>query len=82
MMQSIARKTGLPAAVIQSIVPVLLPLVCQIFNLGAVLPGTPGQSGKNQVLDAFLKDDRDNRADLGEVFKFAGRFLNVASGLD
>lgn len=74
--QGMVQKTGMCSGLIQSIVPALLPLVCQLFNMGASQPGMNGHS-TNHVLDLFMKGD-DDKADLGDVFKFAGRFLSLA----
>jgi len=37
---------------------------------------TSGVGGSNSLLNTFLDSDRDGDTDLGDVFKFANRFLN------
>jgi hypothetical protein len=37
---------------------------------------TPGSIGTNPLLTGFLDGDKDGDVDLGDVFKFATRFLN------
>jgi hypothetical protein len=75
--QGVAHKTGLPANTIQSIVPMLIPLVMQFFQMGSSKPGQNGNSS-NRILDTFLKGNAQGGTDLGDVMKFAGRFLNPA----
>lgn len=72
--QVIAQKTGLNAATIQGLLPQLLPAVLGLLGLGATKPGVGG--GGNPLLTAFLDTDRSGNTDLGDVVKFAGRFLN------
>lgn len=73
MIQGIAQKTGLNATVIAGILPTLIPAVLGLLNMGAPKPGA---QGSNPLLGAFLDSDRDGDTDLGDVLKFAGRFLN------
>jgi hypothetical protein len=73
MVQVVAQKTDLSAATLQALLPGLISAVTGFLSLGASKPGVPGS---NPVLSAFLDSDQDGDADLGEVFKFATRFLN------
>jgi hypothetical protein len=73
MIQSIAQKTGLSPNMLQSAMPVLIPAVMGLLTMGAKKPGT---GGGNPLLSAFLDSDRDGDTDLGDVFKFASRFLS------
>jgi hypothetical protein len=77
MAQSIAQKTGLNPSMVQSILPTLIPIVLNFLNMGASKPGTSG--GANPVLSTFLNSDRDADTDLGEVIKFATRFVQHSS---
>jgi hypothetical protein len=72
MIQSIAQKTGLSPNLLQNAIPVLIPAVLGLLNMGASKPGT---GGGNPLLKAFLDADHDGDTDLGDVFKFATRFL-------
>jgi len=74
LINSVSQKTGLNAGMIQSMLPSVLPIVMNFFNMGAP---TPGSKGGNPLLSAFLDSDRDGDTDLGDVMKFAGRFLNA-----
>jgi hypothetical protein len=76
MAQAVAQKTGMDATMIQGMLPGLIPAVLGFLKMGE---GNPGSGATNTVLKAFLDSDRDGDADLGDVFKFAGRFLNPPS---
>ncbi|MGA7932839.1 MAG: DUF937 domain-containing protein [Kovacikia sp.] len=73
IVQAVSQKTGLPAGTLQALLPGLMSAVTGFLSIGA---NKPGVSGTNPVLKAFLDSDRDGNADLGDVFKFATRFLN------
>ncbi|MEO1299177.1 MAG: DUF937 domain-containing protein [Cyanobacteria bacterium J06636_16] len=73
--QTVAQKTGLNASMVQGMLPQLLPVVMGLFNMGSSKPGVGG--GGNPLLNAFLDSNRDGSTDLGDVMKFAGRFLNA-----
>ncbi len=72
----IAQRTGLSPTIVQAILPTLFSSVLGFLGMGASKPGT---GGSNPVLKAFLEGGADSSADLGDVFKFANRFLNAAS---
>jgi hypothetical protein len=73
LINGIAQKTGLSPNMLQGAMPVLIPSVLGLLNMGSNKPGT---SGGNPLLNRFLDSDRDGDADLGDVFKFSTRFLN------
>lgn len=73
MIQAIAQKTGLSPNMLQGAMPILIPAVLGLLNMGASKPGT---IGSNPLLKTFLDSDRDGDTDLGDVFKFATRFLS------
>lgn len=75
LVQNVAQKTGISPNLLQSMLPTLIPAVLGLLGMGATKPGT---SGGNPLLDAFLDGDRDGNTNLGDVFKFASRFLNPA----
>jgi hypothetical protein len=70
--QAIAQKTGINSGMIQAMLPQLLPAVMGFLNMGSPKPGA---GGGNPLLSAFL-DGSSGSSDLGEVMRFAGRFLN------
>ncbi|GAB4227811.1 MAG: DUF937 domain-containing protein [Elainellaceae cyanobacterium] len=74
MSQIAAQKSGLSPDTIQSLLPTLIPAILNLLNMGARKPGM-GQG--NPLLNAFLDSDRDGNTDLGDVLKFANRFLSA-----
>lgn len=77
LLQTVTQKTGVQASIAQTLVPQLLPIVLGLFNMGAPTPGSVGNS--NPLLSTFLSGGGASNTDLGNVLKFAGRFLNKAS---
>jgi len=61
---------------IQSMMPQLLSAAMGLFQMGSPKPGTAAMGG-NPLLNVFLDGNRDGATDLGDVMKFAGRFLNA-----
>jgi hypothetical protein len=79
--QAIGQKTGIGGGTIQAMLPVLVPAVMGLLSMGKTKPGVPGMPGVpggNSLLNAFLDSDRSGSTDLGDVVRFAGRFLNPA----
>jgi Bacterial protein of unknown function (DUF937) len=74
MIQGIAKQTGMNPGVVQAVLPSLVPMVMNFLHLGA---NTPGGRGTNPILKAFLDGDREGDTDLGDMMKFASRFLNA-----
>ena len=75
LVQAVAQKTGMQASIAQTMLPQLLPVVMNLLNMGAPTPGSVG--GTNSLLSTFLEGNRASNTDLGNVMKFAGRFLNA-----
>ena len=78
MVEGLAQKTGFAADTIQAMLPMLILSVLMLLDLGA---SPSGEEAANPLLSTFLDSDRDEDADLGEVFKFANRFLNPPQSL-
>jgi hypothetical protein len=72
MIQLVSQKTGVNSSVIQAVVPALIPVVMNLFKMGT---GSGGLSNGNSLFNSFLGGER---ADLGQVMKYADRFLNPA----
>jgi hypothetical protein len=72
MIQTVAQKTGISSTVLQMAIPLLIPVVLNVFKMG---DGSAGKLDTNSLLSTFLQGDR---ADLGQVMKYADRFLNPA----
>lgn len=80
LVQMLTQRTGISAGVIQSLLPSLIPIVVQLLNMGSSTDGPAGGLASitsNPLLRSFLDSDNDQDVDLGDVFKFAGRFLNA-----
>ena len=73
MVEGIVQKTGFAAETIQAMLPMLILSVLMLLNLGS---NPADEAAANPLLNTFLDSDRDDETDLGEVFKFANRFLN------
>ena len=78
MVERISQKTGFAAETLQAMLPMLILAVLMLLNLGASLSD---EAAANPLLNTFLESDRDDETDLGEVFKFANRFLNPPHSL-
>ncbi|MBD1841869.1 DUF937 domain-containing protein [Cyanobacteria bacterium FACHB-63] len=72
--ENIAQQTGLNPGMIQSMLPVLVPLVLNLLQSGSMQQGAQSGGG-NPVLNTFLDADRDGDVDVGDVMGMAGRFL-------
>lgn len=76
--EGIARKTGLSPNAIQGMLPTLIPVVLGLLSMGAKKPGvTSAANSSNSLLNTFLDSNQDGNTDLGDVLKFATRFLNA-----
>lgn len=67
----IAARTGLRPEQILGALPVLVPAVLGLLNMGK----SKGGMGSNPLLKSFLDSDRDGDTDLGDVLNLANRFL-------
>ncbi|HLO50514.1 MAG TPA: DUF937 domain-containing protein [Kamptonema sp.] len=72
--QAIAQRTGLDEGTIQAMIPVLIPLVLNLLQMGSNAQNP--QSGQNSLLSSFLDADGDNDVDIGDAMMMAGRFFN------
>lgn len=75
LIQTVTQKTGMQASIAQTMMPKLLPIVLGLFNMGTPTPGSVVDT--NSLLSTFLDSGRASNTDLGNVIKFAGRFLNA-----
>lgn len=73
IVQTVSQRTGLSPNVIQAALPTLTSGVLGLLNMGSTKPST---LGSNPLLNSFLDSDRDGNTDMGNVLKFANRFLN------
>ena len=73
MSQAFAQRTGLDAGQVQSMLPVLIPLVMKFLNQGSTKADVQG--GGNPLMTAFLDGDGDGDVDMGDMLSMAGRFM-------
>ncbi|NEP54288.1 MAG: DUF937 domain-containing protein [Moorea sp. SIO3C2] len=71
--QTVSQKTGLDTDQVQSMLPMVIPIVMKFLNQGAAKAGS--QAEGNPLVSAFLDSDGDGDVDMGDVFKMAGRFM-------
>jgi hypothetical protein len=73
IVQDIAEKTGLNNETVQGMIPVLVPLVLNLLQMGSNSEN-PAQ-GANPVLNTFLDSDGDGDVDITDTIAMASRFL-------
>ncbi|MEO0540948.1 MAG: DUF937 domain-containing protein [Cyanobacteria bacterium P01_A01_bin.105] len=73
MSQTVSQKTGLDVNQVQSMLPVLIPLVMKFLSQGSTKAGVQG--GGNPLMSAFLDGDGDGDVDMGDMLSMAGRFM-------
>lgn len=72
LVQDLIQRTGLSPDTVQSMLPVLVPVVLNLLQSGN---NTQNPQAGNPVLNAFLDSDRDGDVDLGDALGVASRFL-------
>ena len=72
IVQEIANRTGLNAATIQDMLPILVPLVLNFLKTGSKAQHS---QGSNPVLNAFLDADGDRDIDIADAILLAGRHV-------
>ena len=72
MVQEVERRTGLSSGMIQSMLPMLVPLVLKFLQTGN---STSQSQGSNPVLNNFLDADGDGDVDIADALQMAGRYM-------
>ena len=72
MIQQISQRTGLDARQIQSMLPVLVPLVLNLLKTGNERNSV---QANNSVLNSFLDSDGDGDVDVNDAISMAYRYL-------
>lgn len=70
--QEAEQRTGISAGTIQSMLPILVPLVLKFLQTGSQ---TQNPQGANPVLNTFLDADGDGDVDIADAMQMAGRYL-------
>lgn len=73
IVKEVERVTGLNSGTIQSLLPMLVPLVLNFLQSGA---RKQNSQGSNPVLNNFLDSDGDGDVDLMDAMKMASKYLN------
>lgn len=71
--ETVAQRTGLNAAIVQQLLPVLVPVVLNLLKSGASSQNP--QAGGNSVLNSFLDSDHDGDLDITDAIQLASRYL-------
>jgi hypothetical protein len=71
--ETVAQRTGLNAAMVQQLLPILVPLVLNLLKTGANSQNP--QAGGNSVLNSFLDSDRDGDVDISDAIRMASQYL-------
>ncbi|MDY6785629.1 MAG: DUF937 domain-containing protein [Cyanobacteriota bacterium] len=74
MIREIETRTGLGAGTIQSLLPMIVPLVLNFLQTGSNTQNP--QSSANPVLSGFLDSDGDGDVDMMDAMRMASRYLN------
>ncbi len=73
VVQDLMQRTGLSPQAIESMLPVVIPLVLNLLQGGN---NTQNPQAGNSLLNTFLDGNRDGTVDLGDALSMASQFLN------
>ena len=73
MVGEVAEKVGIPESVVQTMLPMLVPLVLNLLKTGN---NSANSLNSNSVLNSFLDADGDGDVDLADAMKMTARYLN------
>lgn len=80
MIQQISSRTGLDARRIQTLLPILVPMVLELLKTGnkkiSSQAGANATIANNSVLDRFLDADGDGDVDIADAMMLSSRYLN------
>lgn len=83
VIEAVAQRTGINPQMIQTLLPILVPLVLNFLKTGAGRSSAPtagsrptAGSQSNSVLNSFLDADGDGDVDMGDAMQMAGRYMN------
>lgn len=78
MIQQISSRTGLDARTIQTLLPILVPMVLNLLKTGKRKPNqglANTSTANNSVVDRFLDADGDGDVDVADAMMMSSRFL-------
>ncbi|MGF1499359.1 MAG: DUF937 domain-containing protein [Elainellaceae cyanobacterium] len=70
-----SQRTGINAATVQAMLPVLVPIVLNFLKTGSSQQGVPRSNQPNSVLSTFLDSNRDGDVDMGDALAMASQFM-------
>jgi len=70
--QATSQGTGLNLETVQTLLPVVVPIILNLLKTGAP---TQSAQGSNPVLHSFLDTNGDGSFDVGDALNLAGRFM-------
>lgn len=73
MIGQVSQRTGLNARTVQSMLPILIPLVLNLLKTGN--DKSSNSLGSNSVLSGFLDSDGDGDVDVSDMMAMAARHL-------
>ena len=73
MVQDLMQRTGLSPQTIESMLPVLIPLVLNLLQGGN---NTQNPQAGNSLLNTFLDGNHDGNLDLGDALSMASKFMS------
>ena len=71
--EAVSQRTGLDMSTIQSMLPILVPMVLNLLKTGASSQNP--QQGNNPVLNSFLDADGDGDVDMADMMQMASRYM-------
>lgn len=74
IIQEISQRTGINSQTIQSLLPILIPVVLNLLKTGSTTQNAT--QGGNPVLNSFLDADGDGDVDISDAIQMAGRYMN------
>ena len=73
LIQTVSQHTGVSAQTIQSILPIVVPLVLNLLKTGTNQQQSASTS--NSVLNSFLDADGDGDVDIADAMRLGGQYL-------
>ncbi|VXD23587.1 conserved hypothetical protein [Planktothrix serta PCC 8927] len=73
LIQTVSQRTGISSETIQSILPMVVPLVLNLLKTGTNTQQPQGSS--NSVLNSFLDADGDGDVDIADAMRLGGQYF-------
>ncbi|HEY9865964.1 MAG TPA: DUF937 domain-containing protein [Candidatus Obscuribacterales bacterium] len=73
LIQTVSQHTGVSAETIQSVLPMVVPLVLNLLKTGT--NQQQAASGSNSVLNSFLDADGDGDVDIADAMRLGGQYF-------